>query len=214
MRQMMRIRSLARRRANRTSFALLRVGGLVHTFPSQHPICFWFILRCHCSLLRRVERPLLIPCSTTFNHLSHERTRSTFVLQDPISSYATSFPLLFFIVGVVLECSVACVVSLFGQSVPEVPYARSSPALPGTPPAPAANARRARSSCGLPVGPGPSCARTRSKAETQAVRCTSRQYVDMYRSFAALSTFRPFLVSVSRPPALWLHRKTRCGCRC
>jgi hypothetical protein len=194
MRQMMRIRSLARRRANRTSFALLRVGGLVHTFPSQHPICFWFILRCHCSLLRRVERPLLIPCSTTFNHPSHERTRSTFVLQDPISSYATSFPLLFFIVGVVLECSVACVVSLFGQSVPEVPYARSS--------------------CGLPVGPGPSCARTRSKAETQAVRCTSRQYVDMYRSFAALSTFRPFLVSVSRPPALWLHRKTRCGCRC
>lgn len=169
MRQMMRIRSLARRRANRTSFALLRVGGLVHTFPSQHPICFWFILRCHCSLLRRVERPLLIPCSTTFNHPSHERTRSTFVLQDPISSYATSFPLLFFIVGVVLECSVACVVSLFGQSVPEVPYARS---------------------------------------------CTSRQYVDMYRSFAALSTFRPFLVSVSRPPALWLHRKTRCGCRC
>lgn len=29
---------------------------------------------------------------------------------------------------VVLECSDACVVSFFGQSVPEVPYARSSPA--------------------------------------------------------------------------------------
>jgi hypothetical protein len=170
MRQMMRIRSLARRRANRTSFALLRVGGLVHTFPSQHPICFWFILRCHCSLLRRVERPLLIPCSTTFNHPSHERTRSTFVLQDPISSYATSFPLLFFIVGVVLECSVACVVSIFGQSVPEVPYVRSSPALPGTLPAPARAPDAPAPPVACPLDPAPR-ARHQVAGRDAGLRC-------------------------------------------
>ncbi|XPS72208.1 hypothetical protein M3J09_004374 [Ascochyta lentis] len=101
-------------------------------------------------------------------------------------------------------------VSLSPRSLTPDPLQR----IPGTLHFPLHARRRARSSRGLPVGPGPSCVRDRGcNAETQAcVLCTNRQYVDMIRSLAALPNFLfgfcPFLI----PPALWLYRKTRCGC--
>lgn len=66
-------------------------------FPFQYPICFWFILRCYCSLLRRVERPLLYPLPERLSiQQSHTNARdSPLFSQEPITSYATSLPLLF-----------------------------------------------------------------------------------------------------------------------
>lgn len=56
---------------------------------------------------------------------------------------------------------------------------------------PSLRARRARSFRGLPVGPGPSRAlcQGRSVGDADDALCTNRQYVDMNRSFAALSNF-------------------------
>lgn len=71
--------------------------------------------------------------------------------------------------------------------------------------------RRTRSSRGLPVGPGPSACVARLQCrDAGGVLCTNRQYVDMIRSFAALAMC--WLCLLLLPPALWLHRKTRCGC--
>jgi hypothetical protein len=68
-------------------------------------------------------------------------------------------------------------------------------------------------SVACPLDPGPSRAlcQGRSVGDADDALCTNRQYVDMNRSFAALSNLStcPFLI----PRALWLYRKTRCGCR-
>ena len=122
-------------------------------------------------------------------------------------------PLLFFIVGELLwsACD-ACVVSLFGQSVPEVPYARSSPARTWNSAFPFL-ARPTRPLLLWLARWTRPLARARSRPQCRdagCVLCTSRQYVDMIAHSPPSRSFRPcpFLL----PPALWLHRKTRCGC--
>jgi len=106
----------------------------------------------------------------------------------------------------------ACVVSFFGQSVPEVPYARSSPAHPGT----LALPFFARPTCPLlpwlarwtrPLARAlsrPQCWRGRRCAVHEPAICG---YESLIRRPLEYSTC-PFLI----PPALWLYRKTRCGC--
>ena len=80
-----------------------------------------------------VERPLLYPlleCMSIFFSISHVRTRChVFSCRSRSGVMRPHSPSPFLHSRrVVLECSDACVVSFFGQSVPEVPYARSSPA--------------------------------------------------------------------------------------
>jgi hypothetical protein len=105
-------------------------------------------------------------------------------------------PLLFFIVGELCwsACD-ACVVSLFGQSVPEVPYARSSPARTWNSAFPFL-ARPTRPLLPWLARWTRPLARARSRPQCRdagCVLCTSRQYVDMIahsppsRSFSTLS---------------------------
>lgn len=168
--------------------------------------------------MRSVERPLLYPLSREHvnSHLSHVRTRPPCLFLAGVDhELCDHTPPPFFIIvreprGVLATHALyLSLVSLSPRSLTPDPLQRILELLHF----PSLRARRARSSRGLPVGPGPSEAlcQGRSVGDADDALCTNRQYVDMNRSFAALSIFStcPFLI----PPALWLYRKTLCGCR-
>lgn len=192
---------------------------LVYTFSSQYLYLFLvhsvLLLLCICEALRD---PSCIPClesKSIFISSHNVRTRlpCLFFWQESITSYATTHPLLFSIMvrewcGVLATHALyLSLVSLSPRSLTPDPLQRILELVHF----PSLRARRARSSRGLPVGPGPSEAlcQGRSVGDADDALCTNRQYVDMNRSFAALSRLStcPFLI----PPALWLYRKTRCG---
>ena len=197
----------------------LRCVNWCLTFFNQYPICILVYsalsLLCLCG---GVERPLLYPlleCMSIFFSISHVCTRChVFSCRSRSGVMRPHSPSPFLHSRrVVLECSDACVVSLFGQSVPEVPYARSSPACTWNSAFPfLARATRpllpwlARWTRPLARASQDAMSRRRLCAVHEPAIC------GYDRSFAALSnsiSTRPFLI----PPALWLYRKTRCGCR-
>jgi len=192
---------------------------LVYTFSSQYLYLFLvhsvLLLLCICEASRD---PSCIPClesKSIFISSHNVRTRPTmFVFLAGVDhELCDHTPPPFFII-VRESCGVLAthalylsLVSLSPRSLTPDPLQRILELVHF----PSLRARRARSSRGLPVGPGPSEAlcQGRSVGDADDALCTNRQYVDMNRSFAALSRFStcPFLI----PPALWLYRKTRCG---
>ena len=200
------------------SLALLCVVwiGVLH-FPINTQFVFWFILRCHCSAFAGALRdPSCIPCSnacqSSFPSHTYARDAMCFLAGvDPELCDHTP-PLLFFIVGEL--CWSAATHALYLSLVSLSPRSLTPDPLqhaPGTLHFPFSRVRRARSSRGLPVGPGPSRVPVRTQCrDADCVLCTNRQYVDMiaHSPPSRLSSTCPFLL----PPALWLYRKTRCGC--
>lgn len=156
------------------------------TISYQYPICilvhFALSLLCLCG---GVERPLLYPlleCMSIFFSISHVRTRCHVFLAgvDPELCDHTP-PLLFFIVGELCWSAAThalylSLVSLSPRSLTPDPLQHAS----GTLHFPFSRVRRARSSRGLPVGPGPSRVPVRTQCrDADCVLCTNRQYVDM-----------------------------------
>lgn len=179
------------------SFALLRVGGLVHTFPSQCPTCFWFILRCYCSLLRRVERPLVYPLpERPPTHPSHTHVRdATLFSQDPITSYATSLPLLF--LHRKEPCWRAATHALYLSSVSLSPRSLTPAPLPRSLELCSARARAPDAPAppvACPLDPAPRARQLRRSVETQGSAVHEPAicgYVSLFRR--RLDFFRPSL---------------------
>ena len=190
-----------------------------YIFLSNTPTCilvhFALSLLCFCWTLRD---PSCIPClrkiPIAFNlTCTHEIQNVS--LQESITSYATTLPLSFYFIvrRVVLEWLRRMRCISLRSVCPRGPLRlilssmrlELCISLPRTPDAPAPPVA-------CPLDPAPRvCVWSRPQCrDAGCALCTNRQYVDMiaHSPPSRLSSTCPFLL----PPALWLYRKTRCGC--
>lgn len=191
---MTRLRSLARRRAGRkeelcSSLFSATVAWCTHFPFFKHPICFWFILRCYCSLLRRVERPLLHSLLELCNLAPPPFRRSRVGAQRRMRC---------------ISLRSVCPRGPLRPLLSRTPLELLSATGPGRAPRPLLPWRARWTPAPPARGSGTQRLRRR------AVPCTSRQYVDMYRSFAAVSNF---FSTVQRTLRFRAHRPFGCIAR-